>query len=228
MISAKYLETLKTKHEADPSWGSSGATYSKMVTDFAYAKKAMSLLDYGCGKMSMIEDLIEKGYTQFYDLYAYDPAIAGWSDAPENKCDVVTCTDVLEHIEPDCLPNVLLHIWELCGKGAFFAISTRPASHTLPDGRNAHLIVRDLDWWFGVLSGYFHIEQARMWGADTAVFYCSPWTHDLVEGLVNRFDFETDPEVKLNKGLAEIAGLDANVYEMPAKTVKVSGLWLKN
>ena len=35
-------------------------------------------------------------------------------------------------------------------KFAFFAISTRPAKKTLPDGRNAHLTVQSPDWWYGM------------------------------------------------------------------------------
>jgi len=52
----------------------------------------------------------------------------------------------LEHVEPDRLGNVLDHIRRLSGKGCYIVIATRPAAAILPDGRNAHLIVKDADW----------------------------------------------------------------------------------
>ena len=37
-------------------------------------------------------------------------------------------------------------------KFVFFAISTRAAKKTLPDGRNAHLTVQSPDWWQGFVT----------------------------------------------------------------------------
>ena len=60
---------------------------------------------------------------------------------------MVTCTDVLEHIEPKYIDNVLLHLFLLSDRIIFLNINTREANKTLPDGRNAHLIVQKGDWW---------------------------------------------------------------------------------
>ena len=56
-------------------------------------------------------------------------------------------TDVLEHIEPVFLDNVLKDIHETFSKIAFLIIATSPAKKFLPDGRNAHLIVETPGWW---------------------------------------------------------------------------------
>ena len=55
--------------------------------------------------------------------------------------------DVLEHIEPECLDEVLDHLARITGKILFVAISTIPAKRYLTDGRNTHLIIREGDWW---------------------------------------------------------------------------------
>jgi len=54
--------------------------------------------------------------------------------------DLVTCIDILEHIEPELLENVLLELKRLHGRLYFFTIHLGPAGKTLSDGRNAHLI----------------------------------------------------------------------------------------
>ena len=67
------------------------------------------------------------------------------------RCDMVVCTDVLEHVEPAKLDAVLDHIWRLTGRVAYFVIDTRPANAILPDGRNAHLSLHDHWWWIDKL-----------------------------------------------------------------------------
>ncbi len=39
----------------------------------------------------------------------------------------------------------------------FFNIATRPAQKTLPDGRNAHLIVETAEWWLNQLWERFKV-----------------------------------------------------------------------
>jgi hypothetical protein len=56
-------------------------------------------------------------------------------------------TDVLEHIEPEFVANVLQHMDSLFTRVAYLLIATCPAKKSLPDGRNAHLIQEEPDWW---------------------------------------------------------------------------------
>ena len=95
----------------------------------------------------------------------YDPAIPGKDAEPEPQ-DIVVCINVLEHAEPDCLADVLSHIQALSLGGVLFIIDTVPAQKTLADGRNAHLIVEDLDWWNTILSDYFDIKVAQPLASD--------------------------------------------------------------
>ena len=145
LISAPYLDLQKQLHAAPRGYGQKGSKWAPSVCLVVSAFTASSVLDYGCGACSLARTL--------RDLYAlpvriaeYDPAIAG-KDALPSFADVVVSTDVLEHIEPDRLDVVLQHIRSLARKAVFLVVSTRVASKTLADGRNAHLIVQPAEWW---------------------------------------------------------------------------------
>ena len=76
----------------------------------------------------------------------YEPSNELWSSTPE-PTEFVACIDVLEHIEPELLDNVLNDLQRVTMKFGLFTIHTGPAAKTLPDGRNAHLIQEPLSWW---------------------------------------------------------------------------------
>jgi len=122
------------------TYGVSGVNYRHLVRPLAeWGRKP--ILDYGCGTGSLKTSL-----GPAYTVYEYDPAIEGKTDLPE-PCDVVTCTDVLEHIEPDLMDNVLAHLRKLTKDKLFVAIALSESSKTLPDGRNAHLSIHPVEWW---------------------------------------------------------------------------------
>jgi hypothetical protein len=74
---------------------------------------------------------------------------------------MVVCTDVLEHIEPENVDDVLDDLQALTRRVGFFVIATRPAKKILEDGRNAHLIQHGLDWWLPKLWTRFHIRTLK-------------------------------------------------------------------
>jgi hypothetical protein len=53
----------------------------------------------------------------------------------------------LEHVEPEMIDSTLKIINTLFTKSAFLLIASYPAKKSLPDGRNAHLIIESFDWW---------------------------------------------------------------------------------
>jgi FkbM family methyltransferase len=57
------------------------------------------------------------------------------------------CTDVLEHVEPECVEAVLDDLCRVTMKAALVTVATRPAVKVLADGRNAHLSIHPLAWW---------------------------------------------------------------------------------
>jgi len=132
LISPEYRALNEALHQSSNTFGGSGiwwAFHAKWAID-KYACE--SVLDYGCGKGSFVTN----GWRVFGTgpvLAEYDPAIPG-KDTPPLPADLVVCTDVLEHIEPDCIDDVMAHIAGLSRKAVFFIISTKPAKKTLPDG----------------------------------------------------------------------------------------------
>lgn len=145
LISNSYRDVcLKAHAEGKKPWGADGWKHAASVAKFAKEIGAKTILDYGCGQGRLRMSLEQA--QQPYDVFEYDPAIEGKSQLPK-PADLVACTDVLEHIEPEKIDNVLEHIWKLANKGVFLVVSTRPANKILPDGRNAHLIVEPATWW---------------------------------------------------------------------------------
>ena len=93
--------------------------------------KPRSLLDYGCGKGAMLQQLRQK-YPHLHCL-GYDPAVNIYCQKPKQKFDVVFCNDVLEHVEPIYLYNVLQFIEHHSKKYAWLRIDTQPANKILTD-----------------------------------------------------------------------------------------------
>lgn len=145
LISDEYRALNAQLHRDRPDYGTSGHRWAKAVMDLAKQYGAYTVLDYGAGKSTLknaLPPLAEHGIR----FEEYDPAVPGL-DAPPSPADLVVCTDVLEHIEPDCLDAVLADLRRCTLKVAFLEIATRPAVKTLADGRNAHLIVEPPEWW---------------------------------------------------------------------------------
>lgn len=151
LISPEYRETQIAMHAK--GYGTKGDRWASTVVGIAQQYQCSSVLDYGCGQGSLAKALQHSGLS----VREYDPAITGKNGHP-SFADLVVCGDVLEHIEPDKLDQVLRHLKMLARKAVFLVVSTRPARLTLPDGRNAHLIIEDDAWW-----------QARVEGAGFTV-----------------------------------------------------------
>ena len=146
LISESYREQNKKLHEG----GEYGISGHKHVTQIKYLSEnlmTVDILDYGCGQRSLEQAL-------GFKIHNYDPAIEGL-DTPPNPADIVACTDVLEHIEPDYLDAVLDDLKRVTKRGIYFIIDLIPAKKKLPDGRNAHLILESGNWWIAKLLSRF-------------------------------------------------------------------------
>lgn len=139
LISPSYLAQVRAMHAAR-TWGDGGHAYALDVLALLRLFGGRTILDYGCGRGTLRRAL--PGYL----VQEFDPGIAG-KDSPPAPADIVVCSDVLEHVEPDRIGAVLDHLWGVTGKAALVVISTRLAKAILPDGRNAHLIVQTAKWW---------------------------------------------------------------------------------
>lgn len=149
-ISEEYLEQNRLLHETNSKFGASGHAWTDRVVAYIDKCEAISYLDYGCGK-GQLADAVQAARPQLW-VGRYDPVTH-----PETPviADFVTCCDVLEHFEPELLDAGLHHISTLIGKQGLLVISLRKSNKTLPDGRNAHLIVENEKWWLKRLEPHF-------------------------------------------------------------------------
>ena len=113
------------------------------------------LLDYGSGHNLSLKKNLKP--TRAFRYQCYDPGVPEYSDEPI-PAEMVVCIDVLEHIEPELLDNVLDHLEDLTEKVLFCTVHTGPAGKILPDGRNAHLIQRPAEWWIPKFTDRFELQ----------------------------------------------------------------------
>jgi hypothetical protein len=137
------------KLHADPG-AFSGRSLNRHAVDIGVlvrATHAETLLDYGCGKAEQYtQDLAHLAWGGIVPTL-YDPAVPQFAARPEGTFDGVICTDVLEHVLESDLKLMLRDVFGYARRFVFFSIATRPAKRLLPDGRNAHVTVRDERWW---------------------------------------------------------------------------------
>lgn len=145
-FSQGYKEQQKKLHAAG-DYGVSGFKHADQVMQLAKQLNTRSILDYGSGQQTL-----QKGIP--FPITNYDPFVVGCEEEPTTH-DLVVCSDVLEHIEPDCVADVLQHIWSKTTKLLFVDVACRPAKKYLEDGRNAHLIQESPSWWLLKLIPYF-------------------------------------------------------------------------
>ncbi len=161
VISKAYRALQAELHARPKGYGGKGDKWAPAVSELVGRFQAMSVLDYGCGQGSLKKALQPLCDPRVH-IREYDPAIPGKNGWP-GFADLVTCTDVIEHIEPDRLDFVLTHLRTLARKAVFAVIATRPSNKTMADGRNAHLTVEQDDWWMDRLQKVgFTVEPGPM------------------------------------------------------------------
>lgn len=173
MITPEYQALNRALHETNPNYGTTAPRYVRQVYDLIVMMGAKTVIDYGCGKGLFKQgiDEIRKGMPPI-QIQEYDPAIPG-KDARPWGAELLVSIDVLEHIEPDSMEDVLHDMYVLSDKAAFLTVATRPAAKTLADGRNAHLIVQPVDWWLPRLLQFFSPRLLHV-GEGEFVFFGLP------------------------------------------------------
>lgn len=167
LVSYDYRLTLLNTHKkTDGSWGG-GHSVDKLPKYEGTLKRldVQTILDYGCanGKFKVYMNKHKPQYT----IYEYDPGIRG-KDSNPLPADFIVCCDVMEHVEPEYLDNVLKHLRGLTLKGGYFNISTKKAITILSDGTNAHKIVQDGEWWIEKFKEYFDVEDIEIGRIETS------------------------------------------------------------
>lgn len=163
VISEEYRALNAKHHHEAQEWGLQSIKYWQAVKNLCEEMGAKALLDYGCGKRSLERALKPFGIA----VTNYDPAFPEIAEPPAPHGFVV-CTDVLEHVEPECLVDVLKDLRRVTLGAAFLVVATRASLKNLPDGTNPHRIVESKEWWLNELGKYFDV--ARDYGNSDKYF----------------------------------------------------------
>lgn len=125
--------------------------------------EASSILDYGAGKglayslspldvpgVGRVDTLMD--YWDVDYVHCYDPCYAPHAKLPEEQFDGVISTDVMEHCPEEDLPWIIGEMFGYARKFVFANIAAYPARMILPNGENAHITIRPLEWWTQVFA----------------------------------------------------------------------------
>lgn len=143
-ITPGYIKLQQELHDLPKGYGGGGGKWAQATLDLMRKYECETVLDYGCGQGLLREAI--KNHLPKGAVFEYDPAIRG-KEIPPRPVDLVVCTDVLEHIEPDRRGVVVDHLFKLAKKVLFVVVATRPSKKWMSDGRNAHLIIEPASWW---------------------------------------------------------------------------------
>jgi hypothetical protein len=155
LISDEYRAQNAEKHETSEVYGADNAhRWVKMVNALTWEYETFSVLDYGCGKGNLARMMTKM------PIHNYDPAIPEFSATPAPD-DIVICTDVMEHVEPDCLDAVIDDLKRVTNIVLVVNISLQPSLKHMPDGSNAHLIVEDIEFWMTKFLKYFDLSSVN-------------------------------------------------------------------
>lgn len=152
-ISAAYQQEQQRMHE-NPNYGVASVSYAPAVSSIINQMGITQVLDYGCGKGRLAQNL---QLDHQASVAHYDPGVPHFAERPK-PTEMVCCIDVLEHVEPELLENVLDDLALLTLEVGFFTVHTGPAAKHLSDGRNAHLIQEDYRWWLPKFWDRFNVH----------------------------------------------------------------------
>lgn len=156
-ISEEYRRQQQELHK-NPNYGVASLSFAPVIADLIRQIGVKSVSDYGAGKQNLRVGLEQAGLKGLA-YFPYDPAFPDYGQP--QTADLVCCIDVLEHIEPELIDNVLQELAGLTRHFGFFTIHMKPAAKVLPDGRNAHLIQKPSSWWLAKLVHHFEVRHLQ-------------------------------------------------------------------
>jgi len=162
LISPEYAALNRQLHQEREDYGATDSN-GPQVVEFCKRSGFRTVLDYGCGKGGLKRSIeqLDPSLT----VFEFDPAIAGKTELPADPVDLIVALDVMEHIEPEYLDAVLETMRALRPKCVVMKIALTPAEKSLPDGRNAHILLRTPEWWESELGKHFVAISGQVVGA---------------------------------------------------------------
>jgi len=137
---------------------------------------AETVLDYGSGKGQQYDPkpikIKDEGewdgvldYWGVDEVVCFDPAYPPYSTPPSEQFDGVVSTDVLEHCPEDDIPWIVEEMFSFARRFVFATIACYPARKRLPSGENAHITLKDAQWWREVFDRSAERHGGVLWEA---------------------------------------------------------------
>lgn len=168
-------ELYKNMHKEGLFSGFSTLDFKDEIRNVCKKYQVCTMLDYGCGKGFQYKTFNPLDYWNLKKLYLYDIGVETYEKKPNEKFDMVITIDVLEHIHPNEIDNIIAEIDNYTNKVVFASIATVPARKKFPDGTNVHLIVKPKKWWEDKIKSivkkdwycYFRTENTKKGNINT-------------------------------------------------------------
>jgi len=134
---------------------------------------AKNCLDYGSGGSDLNKTKLVNGekfidYVGLKKIKSFEPAR---NKKKKDKCDIVLCFDVLEHVFINDVPWVLNDLFKYATKCIVINVACYNAAALLPNGENAHITVRPPSWWLGQIECISSIHPDIYWALFTSESY---------------------------------------------------------
>ncbi len=154
--------------------GSSLLPHVGAIKAMIEATGARTILDYGSGKGMQYRPqkiIVNGGHVadsvaEFWDVdevRCFDPGYPPHASLPSGQFDGVISTDVLEHCPEEDLPWIVEEIFSYARRFVYLNVACFPARKSLPDGQNAHITVRDPEWWRQVVAACASTHSGVRW-----------------------------------------------------------------
>lgn len=160
---AQLLQVREEQETVTKKWGSSGArNFGYHLLNYLQRRKYITtVLDFGAGHGSLGR-YIKEHLARSIDWTEYDPGMPDLQKIPEGQFDLITSSDVLEHLEPESVDETLAWMADHATRAQYHYISCSPSGRLLPDGRSVHLTVHPTDWW---------VEKFKRPGWEIQLYY---------------------------------------------------------
>lgn len=177
MVATRNLAQYVEIHAAN-RYGPGGLVKQRQLAPWVLLRRPKSILDYGSGKNRMVERFLAPGAAV---RHRFDPAIPEISKIPLPHYELITNTDVLEHLDEAEIGAVLAEIRSHCDD-ALILIDTCEAHTVLPNGENAHATVRSANWWLARIRRVF--PSAELIDASDGKAFIRTWNAGLFSKAV--------------------------------------------
>ena len=141
-----------------------GLLYTLCLYRTRYFDEYEKILDVGCGIGAAVKYHREIGGKESWGIDFAKSAIDTWKKCDtdkycmvasaeaipfrDNYFDMVTCTEMLEHIPEESVVNVLKEMFRVCKNDLFLTVALFQAKHKMPhDGSEPHICLKPAQWW---------------------------------------------------------------------------------